>query len=137
MYGKGNEGDFVEVEKGRAAIWRGGGADGKIQIAIIYLHTGNSGGAKERQATIKKLLDRMADFGISLNIIMGDFNFVMHAEDRFGGEEETFTGNSDKKEAKEFLKKCEDKLPSDWGKPNYRYQEFKRLRLLSKVTFEI
>ena len=42
------EGEFIEAVKGRAAIWRGQGEQGKIQIGVVYLHTGNSGGPNER-----------------------------------------------------------------------------------------
>ena len=106
--GPGNVGEFIEVEKGRGAIWRGGGKDGKFQISVVYLHTGNSVGTRERQRTLQKVMDEMAKYGTAMSILLGDFNFVTNLEDRMGGEEKKFTGGSDNAEAKqwqEMLKK--------------------------------
>ena len=51
--GKDNEGRVIEVEEGRALVWRGGGEEGKFQIGVVYVHAGNSAGRKERQASRK------------------------------------------------------------------------------------
>ena len=125
--GKNKSGERIEVEKGRALIWRGGGEEGRFQIAVVYLHTGNSGGKDERQQVLRAVLRKMEEYGISMNIILGDFNFVMRQEDRFGGESEGFTGQKDKKEAEtaEELLKGAGLVEVDQTDYTYRFENMR------------
>ena len=67
----------------------------------------------------------MAGYGVALNILMGDFNFVMKTEERIGGEEKKFTGDSDKSEAKhaEGLLKKMDFEELEQHQYTYRFEE--------------
>eukprot|EP00972_Heterocapsa_arctica_P002189 314473-Heterocapsa_arctica.AAC.1 len=69
-----------------------------MQIGMVYLQTGNSGGPAERIATMRKLMVVMEKGGKSLNIVTGDFNYVVDKMDRVNGEPPEFTGAGDARE---------------------------------------
>ena len=54
---KGNSGgqEWIDVEPGRAAVLRCWGAQGKVQIGMVYLQTGNSGGRAKRISTMRRM----------------------------------------------------------------------------------
>lgn len=51
--GAGGIDESIDVFPGRAAIWRGGGQHGQIQIGVVYLHTRNSGGRTEKREVLR------------------------------------------------------------------------------------
>eukprot|EP00972_Heterocapsa_arctica_P059267 8741344-Heterocapsa_arctica.AAC.1 len=70
-----------------------------MQIGMVYLQTGNSGGQVGRTATMRKLITEMRKGGKSLNIVTGDFNYVVDKMDRVSGETPELTGAVDAREA--------------------------------------
>ena len=94
--------DMFTVVAGRAAVLRGWGAEGRIQVGIVYLPTGNSGGRKERCDVMRKLMTEMGKWDQALNIVLGDFNYVSDSMDRISGDTPVFTGGADNGEAKEM-----------------------------------
>ena len=48
--------EWLEVVPGRAAVLRCWGAEGRLQVGVVYLQTGNSGGRAERMTTMRKLV---------------------------------------------------------------------------------
>ena len=92
--------DLVNVDPGRAAVLRIWGTEGRLQVGMVYLQTGNSGGRAERTATLRKLFAELAKGGKTLTILTGDFNFVMDKMDRVNGTPPKFTGGGDEGEAK-------------------------------------
>lgn len=91
----------MDISPGRAAIWRARGRNEQIQIAVVYLHTGISGGRAERRGVLKQIVGEMGKDEGALNILLGDFNFVTKEEDRVGGDEMAFTRSHDKQEAQD------------------------------------
>ena len=71
-----------DVVPGRAAILRCWSSEGKLQIGMVYLHTGHSGGRAERLDTLQRLVAELEAWGRALTIITGDFNFVVDKMDR-------------------------------------------------------
>ncbi len=96
--------EWLEVVPGSAAILRCWGSLGRIQIGIVYLPTGASGGKEERQAIVLKITNKMKDWKDALQILVGDFNFVVSLRDRFSGDPPSFSGDNDKAETKQFEK---------------------------------
>eukprot|EP00972_Heterocapsa_arctica_P048833 7193266-Heterocapsa_arctica.AAC.1 len=74
--------EWVDVILGRAAVLRCWGPEGKLQVGMVYLQTGNSGGQAERVATMRKLVAELGKGGKALNIVTGDFNYVVDKMDR-------------------------------------------------------
>ena len=95
---------LFDVVPDRAAILRCWGMEGKVQVGVVYLHTGNSGGRRERTDTMRRLVDAMSCWGPALNIIAGDFNFVVDPKDRFSGDPPTHTGAGDQAEASDVAR---------------------------------
>jgi exonuclease III len=96
--------EWLEVVPGSAAILRCWGSLGRIQIGIVYLPTGSSGGKDDRQHIILKITSKMKDWKDALQILVGDFNFVVNPRDRYSGDPPSFSGDNDKAEAKQFDK---------------------------------
>ena len=92
--------EHIDVDPGRTAVVRIWGPAGKIQIGMAYLQTGNSGGRAERTATMRRLAVELAKGGKTLNILAGDFNFVVDKMDRISGMPAGYTGAGDEGEAK-------------------------------------
>ena len=80
----GTWGEWVEVSPGRAAILRLEGARGNLDIATIYLPTGNA--RRERDAIRDRLARKLRPPGSTLTIIIGDWNFTELRTDRLGYE---------------------------------------------------
>ena len=57
---------------------------------------------EQKQLTINKIRDTIADSNEVLSILMGDWNFVMTHEDRLCLSTMQFTGNSDRPLARNF-----------------------------------
>ena len=91
---------FIEVVPGRAAILQCWGPEGRVQIGMVYLPTGNSGGRAERMAAITQLTTEMLKGGHALNIVTGDFNYDPDKWSRFSGESPDYTGDGDAGEAR-------------------------------------
>ena len=98
---EGNDGghEWMPVVPGRAAILRCWGNEGRIQIGMVYLQTGNSGGRAERIDTMQQLTSELEKGGKTLTILAGDFNFVMNKIDRVSGDPPEHTGGGDAAEA--------------------------------------
>ena len=75
------------------------GAEGRLQLGVVYLQTGNSGGRAERMTTMRKLVASLEGWSKALTIVTGDFNFVVDKMDRVSGEQPEFTGGGDAREA--------------------------------------
>jgi hypothetical protein len=91
--------EHIDIDPGRTAVVRMWGSEGRVQIGMAYLQTGNSGGRAERTATMKRLAAELAKGGKTLTILAGDFNFVVDKMDRISGVPAEFTGKADDGEA--------------------------------------
>ena len=91
---------LLEVVPGRAAVLQCWGPEGRLQLGMVYLSTGNSGGRLERIAVVTKLITEMLKGGRSLNIVTGDFNYVPDKLGRFSGDPLGYTGDGDAGEAR-------------------------------------
>ena len=92
--------DWVDVLPGRAGVLRCWGPQGALQIGMVYLQTGDSGGPAERSSTMKLMAAELGHGGQALSILMGDFNFVEDQRDRMSGTPPVFTGGGDHGEAR-------------------------------------
>jgi hypothetical protein len=90
------------IETGRAAVLRLRGPSGALDIFVIYLATGDSGGKMQRAETLRKVAAAMRPREEVLSLIVGDFNFVASARDRFNKQQATWTGQCDEDEQELF-----------------------------------
>jgi hypothetical protein len=120
--------EWLEVVPGSAAILRCWGPLGRIQIGIVYLPTGASGGNVERQAVILKISSEMNQWKHALQILVGDFNFVVNSRDRYSGDPPSFSGDNDKAEAKQFEKSLLPLGLSEMYQPEPTYRNSKDCR---------
>ena len=59
--------ELIHIVHGRAAILRCWGAQGKLQVGMVYLHTGNSGGRRERTDSMRNMIRELVKWGASPN----------------------------------------------------------------------
>ena len=69
------------------------GPSGSLHIVSVYLPTGDSGNAHDRQQAIIELAKHIASPNEALTIICGDFNFVEHEHDSISGGTQVWTGS--------------------------------------------
>ena len=95
--------DWEEFEAGRLARLQLRGPDGNLDLWAVYLTTGE-GTNKDYQArkhTRKLLHGNMTSHTTTLSIVTGDWNYVVHHNDRWGCSGQNWTGDKDHKEAEE------------------------------------
>ena len=102
VIGKKGGHDWVKVVPGRAAVLRLWGPDGCLQIGMVYLQTGNSGGREARSKTLRSLAQELDKGGKTLTVLIGDLNFVTDKRDRVNGDPLQHTGGRDKGEAEDL-----------------------------------
>jgi len=89
------ERDWEELIPGRVALLHLRGPEGSLDIACVYLPTGDSNSSQDRQNAVARLGRRIADKDKVLTIIAGDFNFVETERDRWCIEKGEWTGGKD------------------------------------------
>ena len=82
---------WVPMETGRLARLELSGAQGKLNIYIVYLHPSSVSSQAESIRTLAQSLQAGEH-----NIVLGDFNFVAHAHDRIDKASARFTGKGNR-----------------------------------------
>ena len=92
----GTYGEWIEIAPGRAALLRLEGPRGDLDIATIYLPTGNA--RRERDIIRDKIARYIRPPEQALTILVGDWNFVETHTDRLAFTEATWTATPDSDE---------------------------------------
>ena len=78
-----NQDSWQEVVPGRAAILRLDGPSGSLDVAVLYMHTGATGEARQQRDKVKvALLKALRPQLKVLTVIVGDWNFTKEDTDR-------------------------------------------------------
>jgi exonuclease III len=100
---------WVEIEQGRAGVLRLRGAEGALDIFVLYHHTGSSALAKAaRDSTRTNISAAVRPQPEVLSILMGDFNYVAHKRDRFSKVDANWSDNEDATEERRFCRILRD-----------------------------
>ena len=98
------EGDFVKLIQGRVARLRLHGPQGSLDIYAVYMHTGLT--PKDdtilRGNAVEVIRFNVDDARNRLSILAGDWNYVPYRKDRWCCTGKTWTGDSDKQEARRY-----------------------------------
>ena len=100
--------EWVEIAPGRVAILRLEGPRGRLDMVVLYLHTGNA--RKDRDSLRHQLLPHLRPPNEVLTLIIGDWNFVTTQTDRMGFAEAKWTDGTDGDEHKDWRKELLDPL---------------------------
>ena len=108
-----NEPQWFDIEAGTAAIMRLQGKEGNLDIAPIYLPTGNQGeteGGRRSLLSLRseirtKIARHIRSRHAALTILGGDFNYVTEREDRMSKATAEWSKAADDKEEEDFTKK--------------------------------
>ena len=92
---------WQEIVPGRAAKLSLRGPSGAVDMYVCYLPTGSQN-EDQKLHTINSIRESLAPNNTVLSILMGDWNFVMHDEDRLCMRTMQFTGNTDRPLARNF-----------------------------------
>ena len=101
------EGDWEDIEAGRAAVLHLRGPQGSLDIWVLYMATGEDG-RNERAVTRQTLHHAIRSQTDTLTIMTGDFNYVVADRDRFCKETGSWSGRRDQIEEAEFTEKIAD-----------------------------
>ncbi len=95
-----HDSDWQELEQGRIGRLSLRGSTGALDIYIVYLQSGQEADARAARARSRRILaDAIAPQSQVLSIIMGDWNFVEDARDRWSLEAGAWSGSCDLDEA--------------------------------------
>ena len=86
------ERDVEIIEGGRVLLLHLHGPYGNLDICCTYLHADSS---NARRQTLMKLAKCLRSRQHTLSVLVGDFNFVMGAKDRWSGQAEEWRANGD------------------------------------------
>ena len=114
--------DWHEIEPGRIGKLTLCGANGAIDIVVMYLQTGNDHSTDQRAriSSMKKLAPHIASRAEVLTILMGDMNFVIDEQDRWTIQSKQWSGARDAPDQKAFVETLQ--IPSglqEWHQEAY------------------
>ena len=103
QFAKTKDTDWEEIEAGRLARLRLRGPGGDLDLWAVYLATGEDPKADytARKRTRQLLHNNLAPPSTTLSVVAGDWNYVVHNNDRWGCSQQTWSGNKDRQEADE------------------------------------
>lgn len=76
-----DEFSWEEIERGRVAQLKLRGPNGALDLYTCYFPTGTSEEQEHKRLLVQKLKRSVAPRDAVLSVLMGDWNFVMNAED--------------------------------------------------------
>ena len=95
--------DWIEIEKGRAAVLRLEGEHGRLHIFVVYLASG-ADCKTQRLQSLQKISQKILPQEDALSVITGDFNYVPSERDRYSKNDGQWTGLLDREEEEAFAR---------------------------------
>lgn len=99
---EGSCGGRAWVEVCSSTMFGSGRQAPSLQVGVVYLQTGSSGGRKETVTTMRKVVAELEGWGNALTIVTGDFNYVVDKMDRVSGGPPEYSGGAEAREAEDM-----------------------------------